>query len=609
MIRADIDITLTLAGPFITQSSAPGHWGLDATLARNANNTPYISAAHITGKLRQAWEELAVALVKQGSTLDQVPNAEEIRNLLGVEADDVRRTARPKQILFSDFALSGNNKTEGIRYRIRIDPERGAVKDHAQLMLESPFASGEAICFTGQASFLVESEQKAERIQEQVRTGLQWVTQLGAFRSQGFGRLEDAEVIDLKITHPENNVADAAQVESLDLVIKPEAPFCVDAATSSGNLFKSSEIIPGGVILGCLAGMLKMADGDYQTLSNNLKHLRIRHAFPSAECMTRPVAMPLSLAQSGKKYWDLALERRPRLIDDQAPVFKPDWKNDGPKAQFGWPDLERELRVRTAIDSEHLRARDEQLFSYDMVRPDGACWLSRINLVEVPERERDETAQQLRALLSLGLMGFGKAKTIARAEPLAGGSIRPNRPINNTKARQGEADLVCLTLQTDALLLDPGDLDETSGQKKLLEAYQNTWGRLTDALELQHFYAQQFLAGGEFLARRYWRWGSPDQGDEYYPWILTRAGSVFVFSINDQDGATTALKDWLQNGLPLAGNITDAYGIRDESADQWQDCPYVPHNGYGEIAVNLDIHEAWRPKGDEKIQVIEEIGQ
>jgi hypothetical protein len=44
--------------------------------------------------------------------------------------------------------------------------------------------------------------------------------------------------------------------------------------------------------------------------------------------------------------------------------FAIDWKNGGSvQAEFGWAELQRELRVRTAIDRERRRAKDDQLFA------------------------------------------------------------------------------------------------------------------------------------------------------------------------------------------------------------------------------------------------------
>ncbi len=619
MIRADIDIELNLTGPFITKGSAPGPWGLDEVLARNADGKYFLPGAHIAGKLRQAWEELADLINKtpasaKTSASTKTPNTEAIDRLLGAKAYGDERTARTGQLLFSDLELHGRqHDSDAMRYRIRIDPERGAVEDRAQLMLEYPFASGEPICFTGQISFLASDEAEAERIFGQVQTGFRWITQLGAFRSEGFGRLDSVDMVwQQRAPAEEENVLPSGAT-ALGLSIKPLAPFCVDAVTPSDNLFYSSEIISGATILGCLHNMLgpkpqRSHADEFAKLREHFPCLRVRHAFPAAECMKRPVTVPLSVVKAAGAHHDVALIREPCLIGDAAPFFSPDWKDAGPRDKFGWPSLERELRVRTRIDADKLRARDEELFSYDMVRPGGHCWLSHIDLSDVPEQDRPEVAKQLARLLSLDLMGIGKNKTIAKADLLRAGQITPSMPVAQTGQRLSEDELVCITLQTDALLLAPSDkLNESAGKQALLDAYRESWKELSAALKLEYFYAQQHLRGGEYMARRYRRWGN--NGQDYYPWILTRPGSVFVFSVTDQTQAEADLNNWVERGLPLGKTIRDAYNIEGEEKDWWKTCPWVPHNGYGEIAVNLDIHETWRPENIKTFNAVEEVSE
>ncbi|MBA1330667.1 hypothetical protein QQ73_05675, partial [Candidatus Endoriftia persephone str. Guaymas] len=107
--------------------------------------------------------------------------------------------------------------------------------------------------------------------------------QMGAFRGQGFGRLRDVEVGEVAIQRantPPATPAGAPPPKALDLVLHPCAPFCVDAATVADNLFRSAEIIPGGVILGCIFQMLggetrHGAEDAFSTLRDNLPRLRV----------------------------------------------------------------------------------------------------------------------------------------------------------------------------------------------------------------------------------------------------------------------------------------------------------------------------------------------
>jgi hypothetical protein len=601
MIRADIDIALHLTGPFLTKSSGPGEYGLDECVARDGDGRPYIPATHMTGKLREAWEELANALADKGPGV--VPNKAYIGIMLGAEAKPSDFSPRNKRLLFTDFTLYGGHEGNAVRYRIRIDPERGAVRDRAQLMLESPFTSGEMLCFVGRLCLLANNRKEVEIIRNQVRCGLQWVEQIGAFRSLGFGSLTEVELDEPEPIHTDIPDEDARFNEALNLVIHPESSFCINASGPTHNLFESTEHIPGNAILGCLADMLNLLEGkngrmvasgqgEFSALRENFSRLRVRHAFPSNQCMTRPVTMPSSLVKAEGDY-DVALEPKPRLIKGVAPSFQVDWKGDGGlRKRFGWPELRHELRVRTAIDSASRRADDEKLFAYDRIRPDGCCWLSRIDLADVPEGQRGDVSRQLRALLSLGLVGFGKAKTVARVNILPKGGIGDVMETSDIRCL-GEDGLKCLCLQTDALLLNPGDLDETAGTTELLKAYRRIWSELCEGLWLERFFATQRLAGGEYQARRFQRWGK--DGEAYYPWLLTEAGSVFIFSVRDQGQAEQKMGQWLRCGLPVAPAIRAFYGLPKDRDRWWRHCPYIPQNGYGEIVVNLEIHKELQP--------------
>jgi hypothetical protein len=614
MIRADIDIELHIKGPFLTKSSAPGEYGLDECVARDGDGRPYIPSTHVAGKLREAWEELASALEQADETSSAVPDRSAIGVMLGTEAEG-DFSPRNKQLLFTDFTLYGGPGEDAVRYRIRIDPERGAVCDRAQLMLESPFASGDKLRFIGRLCVLASNEKEVETIRNQVGCGLQWVAQIGAFRSLGFGSLSEIELGEPEPIHTDIPDEDARFDEALGLVIQPESSFCTNASGPTHNLFESTEHIPGNAILGCLADMLNLlegkngrkvasAEGEFSALRENFSRLCVSHAFPSNRCMTRPVTMPGSLVKAGGDY-DVALEPEPRLINGTTPAFQVDWKDDGGlRKRFGWPELNRELRVRTAIDSAARRAEDEKLFAYDMIRPDGCCWLSRIDLAGVPEDQRGEVSRRLRALLSLGLVGFGKSKTVARVNVLPGGEIGDVMDTTDIRGL-GEDGLICLCLQTDALLLNPGELNETSTHVELLRAYRRIWSALCDGLRLARFFATQRLAGGEYQAHRFHRWGK--DGEDYYPWLLTEAGSVFIFSVSSHDQAERKMEQWLRSGLPVAPAIRAFYGLPDDRDQWWKWCPYIPQNGYGEIAVNLEVHKELQPPPPDRSDTIHVI--
>ena len=83
------------------------------------------------------------------------------------------------------------------------------------------------------------------------------------------------------------------------------------------------------------------------------------------------------------------------------------------------------------------------------------------------------------------------------------------------------------------------------------------------------------MAGGEFIHKRHLK------SAKYLPLVLTDPGSVFVFEVKDRNKAEGDVRTWQEKGLPLPQTVTNEHG------KAWQDHPYLPENGFGEIAVNL----------------------
>jgi hypothetical protein len=616
MFRIDMEITLTVQAPFMTQSSAPGPYGLDCVLARNKDGKMYIPGTLVTGHLREAWEELRDALGDDDT--DEVPTAPDVNALLGDELTEGEYAPKTKDLFFSDFLLCGVAPSPGRRHRIEIDQQRGAVGKGQLMALEAPFESGKLLCFVGKLSFESRDEHKTpDKIRRQVRCGMQWISQMGAFRSIGFGRLKNVEmgpsVPKPIMTNAGLSSCDAAV--GFDLILKPEGPFCIAQRPRAGNIFDSKEEIPGGVIRGCLARMISRLAGRSEqnrkleeitrgtklaALGENFSKIRITHAFPGNTCFTRPVKPPLSLVKADALY-DAALLDGPALINGKAPDFSMDWKDHGDVNQlFGWPCLDRELRVRTAIDRQNLRKESEKLFAYDMIVPAGYCWLARVDLSAVDSNQREAVADQLAALFSHGLLGLGKSKVSVKTRLLPSGSVEDAHAIDQIENWMGIDALLVLTLQTPALLLDPAEMAAKKSAAALFKNYQTAFKGLTAALSLERFFARQSLSGGRYQHGRF------QNNATYRPWLLTEAGSLFVFSVKQYDKAVQDVKKWLKTGLPFPPAVLKGYKLGDDTARLWEKCPFVPQNGYGEIAVNLNIHAEYCPEG-EAFQPIERI--
>lgn len=591
-----LTVDLTLQGPILTNSSGAGASGISSPFAINAEGHRYLPRTLIKGKLRQAWQELHSAA---GSAF-----APDIESLLGPAPGDDNNAPSVEPIRgrlhFEDF-VDKSSRTSDILYRISIDEERGSVSKGAYQVLEAPYAVGERVAFTGQIHYRTIDQNDSDLIKRYIETGMRWITSFGAERTVGFGRLIDVKVSEVSsapLAH--SPIRDSITgTDKLELKLIPQSPFCLSRRRISNNLFESETVISGAAIKGSLAsswrsliglspnGAVTAAmDNARLELCDYFDKIRITHAFPApAGQSLRPVTAPLSLVKANEQIYDVALIDGPALVGNPltAPKFAVDWKSHNyVQNHFGWADPERELRVRTSIDSSRRKAKDEQLFAYDMVVPQGKAWFCQIDLSAVPEEHRVKVESQLRDLLSHDLRGLGKTKSRLKVDIIAQGAASPKH-ISQSDPRDG---VWVVTLQTPALLCDPAKVDE----ENLHTAYAKVWSQFSeDSLRLKHFYAQQSLAGGFYLYRRF------QQSKDYSPWLLTDAGSVFVLESepDQQSHAQVCIDYWLAHGLPLPAWAEIRYG------NHWTSCPFLREGGYGEIAVNLDIHWSRQPKEGE----------
>jgi hypothetical protein len=113
-------------------------------------------------------------------------------------------------------------------------------------------------------------------------------------------------------------------------------------------------------------------------------------------------------------------------------------------------------------------------------------------------------------------------------------------------------------------------------------------------LELVDYFAHQNFQGG-YLYHRYLGAGESKQKPKhYYPYYLTGAGSVFLLKVKDENAAREIVQRWENLGLDLPAWAIQEYGQYDR--ELWQNCPFVPENGYGEVVVNLDWHWIKQPR-------------
>ena len=587
-----LNVTLKLSGPIITGATAAGAFGLDLPFARYADQC-YLPGSHVKGRLREALKLLAPHL-KGFLEKDLV-------DWLGPEIPENNFDLPERgRFLFEDF-VSQSPGGDGIRNRIHMDHERGAVEKGHYLVIESPFMPGEKVDFCGAIRFFCEEEVKA-RIRDIIETGLRWIPALGGQRSVGFGRLVSVSIEESSREVP-STVVDTGLCDALDLKLYIKAPFCVARPRIDENYFRAESIIPGAALKGCLANTLNQIlgrkldspiDGNlpppWKELGEAFDKIRFFHAFPTSEGRTsRPKNYPLSIVQSKDVTYDVALCPGPGLINDMAPSFAIDWKDKERKAVK--KDLSgigiiasppRIMRVRTAMNEEKRRADEGRLFAYEMIDPQYYVWHGRVDLTKVPEEKRAAVRSQLEALFNFDLRYLGKTKVDVEVKS----TVAPLVAV----PPQIEDNLWVVTLQTPALMLEPDASlnDALVDESILFKKYNKFWDEVSvNTLELVRFFAQQRLLGG-YLHYRF------QKSKPYNSFLVTTEQSVFVLRPKGSGSkdAEKFLETCISQGLSLPAWAKDEgkyYG------DSWKTCPFVAENGFGEIAINMDCHTDMKP--------------
>jgi len=631
MIHLRMRIRLVLLGPVLVQSNSHTVLGVDAVMARNSHGQPYLPYTNVRGKLRQALEEIA-----------SIAEFDEVRSLVplmfGPRSGDSDFHQERGILNLTDFVCPEVRPCMEVRTRIQHDPDTGTARKRMLQVVDSPWDIDEEAVFEGHISCICSSRSQAEAITTRVIAGLKWIKQLGAERTVGFGRLERVEVCEVDLTNltdvtnpsnsdkphplvreivvreipvsrPEPSMLDS-QIGRFAIRLRPKSPFCIGGVRKGGNLFSSEEIIPGSVILGALATMWQSGSGlnpsDFQVrggvgqwrgLGKYFDRITFSHAFPTNRGSSkRPTIMPLALvaaepwsADIPTQLYDVSLCDCPTMVgvsvdstDMRPPVFRADWKRHAidPDTDLGkWPHVDRELRVRTAIDASSLRSADSQLFAYESIVPENLEWCSFLDLSEIPTLEdRNNALKDLIAMCSGGFGPFGKTKAWADIEFADASSVQA-ACISSLEPIDG--DLWIVTLQTPALLCNSRALTDQTGEE-LAKAYREIWSELSKGTcELVRFFASQSLTAPRFARRL-----PTDSSGNYSPFVLTDSGSTFVLkATGDLERVKETLAKWLRYGLPVASRFLENYG--DANEPDWQKCPYINRHGYGEIAVNL----------------------
>ncbi len=582
--RIALELSLTVASPFLFRGLPGKLFGLDASALRDEQGRPIIPADQIRGCLRDAFEDLAAAGVDL--------NVTDILDLFGrpsADADPEQGANKPERgrLIVSDLtarALDGSRRFETTR--VSIDDDTGAAEEAMMQVLElvAPFDAN--VVFEGTATLFVPVG--TETIwQSRLERAINLITAIGAIKTSGYGEVVATSVKcneALAITVPAAAASGAVRRRYRATF---DRPILVDAEWIADNAMAGRAVLPGAVFKGALAQALIYAGedperGDY---SAALSAISIGHAFPEIGNSGKPgsLPLPLSLVSANGEDFDDALlcpAGQGAMMPGQPGVLKPalftsDWKPawfDRAAALMGYRDCDPPLlsRTHTAIGHDGV-ATDRALFTTlsrgARVRDKDGVWHDRGWILDVA-CDGSARAMSLLALLERGLDGIGK--TGAHVQFNACGDS-PDEPPREIVGRPGE---YAVMLVTPAHLLDTRLLvAETDGvptwRVTAQQAYEAYWRNAVPGAKLESFFASQAYTGG-YLSRRHRAFGA----GHYHPFLITEAGSIFRLSQVSGE-ALTQLQKLCRSGLPPST-------IDGKSAD-WTNCPYVPENGYGRI--------------------------
>jgi len=596
-------VRLQLRAPWLVHGNDPGRLGLDAVqLLADDGQGRLLPGSLVIGRVRDAWRSwrrLGMSGVPDPEDwLGPNADADALEDAQPGQTRPVLREPRRARVVPADLHEVRTNTASAAEpaTRVAIDDATGAGKEGMLFTVEQREPPAALIMFEGDWRVWASADE-AEMLRNAIGKALRWQSQLGALRSVGFGELCDVQID----KRPNARVAPqpaAMQDFVLGTAGKPrgialrfDRPLVIASRRVNGNLYSSSEVVPGAALKAAMAHALRMSG---RPIPPWFDRLRVTHAFPAAGA-SRPLPLPLSLvsgsgADGRPCIWDACFETGPVLdARGSAAAFAVDWKPAAEamaNAACGWGPVRRQLRVRTAI--EDGRAKHSALFAYESVAPalidkgtnNAACATHWVATMDLPaEHDNPSAWTEIADILTLGDLG-PVGKTDAFAQVALRPAVEPVWP----SALEHSIAHVRLQLVTPALLAPTTAHVRCQGQGApgLAQLYQHALTQAMAAvepeaagsIELHTCFAAQEMAGGAYLHRRFM------QGRAYSPYILTMPGSVFVLRLRDPQRAWPVLRHWQAHGLPLGQDVVAERGAH------WQHNPYLPENGYGEVAIN-----------------------
>jgi len=580
-IKCEYTLELTLQGPFITQASGTLAWGVDSAMLRYRDQ-PVISGSLIRGYLREAMQSISSCLNqrKQAKHSDDVSTS--MNQWFGTKSVAGSFEPLRANVMFDLFWVLQDKEqfVSGIhRSRIKVG-ENQKVEDGALQVIEDCFPAGTEPTFVGVLKAKFASQKEQQLFEKLIKMALEMIPAMGSFKGIGFGRLLNAELKSRSLR--DKTWLDDSELQGDETRIKlsftPDRPFCLGRPRRpDSNRIVSDEVITGNVIKALLADSLRDDLAAFNALS-------ISHCEPVTLEKQQPLKslVPLSIAVDvGVKppiVYDMATLAGDQQFSGEL-AFQSDWKPphwDAVNAELGYQvsesdeqdtQLKKLLLVRTEIDTKSQVSAKSALFTLECIDPIGFEWQGVIDLNGVDHSQRGDFLQKLRQhLKSNELTGVGKTKA-------ALGQIRLT-PLENLSTRTvQEGDEIVIILTSQARLFRSGfERDETPATAKTL--YEEYWNSVSDgAVSLVRFFAKQTRRGGEYHARRF------QKGQAYSPEWLTEEGSVFVLKVTDATKVNPALATWINSGLPVSQS-------QDKKPVTWQETPYLPEHGFGQIIVS-----------------------
>ncbi|WP_287372222.1 RAMP superfamily CRISPR-associated protein [Prosthecochloris sp.] len=618
----ELQAELTVRTPFISGGGGDGTRGLNKLFIRRSDGRIGVNGSHIKGKLREALKELSEPLgISKDKTIELFGPEESTDKSSDEQNQGARVDYRTKGLLhFSDFIITSPSiqadcsPNQKRLTKVRIDNTTGTSKEQALQIVENLFDSGTPVTLLGTISFFSETD-KSSSIAEKLSTGLKWITALGGSKGSGFGRLERVSTT-LYSSVPVSKQTYSCHHQECSIHFEFLDDLLIGGIKKATYFVESETVIPGGAIKGSLARFLNRLCGTvpdsaaidkynkavfarFPLLAEHFSRIRFSHAFPVEFDRTRrPVAIPFSAVtvKGDKDIYDVALLDQESFIRQPGhPSFQVNWKSfEEAYRLFGWTLPEIINKTRTAIHEKSKRAQNESLFTFQYLTPfqpgktgSATCrkkikWIADMRLPDCEPQVQGKLAEEFFNAIQQGWMSLGKRDarfnfSIYEPEIKA---FHEHFEELSTETCDGQAIVV---LQTDTLMFDGKTLAENATHFPDLHAvYKQFWDEVTDgSCEMIRFFARQKYAGGYQAKNNF------QLHEHYYPFVLTEAGSVFVLDIDEPEKAGRILQNFRQNGLPLPSGITKLI-LPDK--EQWQQCPFVPENGYGEIRINLEWH-------------------